>query len=75
MNGKGGVVQKVRETGHERVPEMAEVHAIRHFLGENVSGIDFLGIMLHLKSLVLHPFANRVFAKLNVSSCLRGHVI
>jgi hypothetical protein len=70
MNGEDGVVQKVREMGHERVPETAEVHAIVHFLGENVSRIDFSGNMLDLKSLVLHPFVNGVFAKLNMLGSL-----
>jgi hypothetical protein len=75
MSGKDGFVQKVRETGHERVPEMVQVCAKMHFLGENVSRINFPRNMLNLKSLVLHPFVNRVFAKLNVSGSLQGHVV
>jgi hypothetical protein len=54
---------------------MVQVRTIVHFLGENVSGIDFPGNMLNLNSLVLHPFMNRVFAKLNVSGSLQGHVV
>ncbi len=58
MNGKNQVVQKIRETGHERVPELPEVCAIAHFLSEDVGRIELLGHMLDIESLVLEPLAN-----------------
>ena len=70
MNNKDGVVQKIRKTGHEGVPEMSEVHTIAHFFGEYLSGIDLPGNMLNVKSVVLDPLLNRVFVKLDVPCSL-----
>jgi hypothetical protein len=41
--------------------------AVTHFLGENICRIDFTGIMLDCNGFVLDPFANRIFAKLDMS--------
>ncbi len=66
VKNEDGVVQKIRKTGHEGVPETSEVRAVAHFLGEYVSGIDLPGNMLNVKSVVLDPLLNQVFAKLDV---------
>ncbi len=75
MNNKDGVMQKIRKTGHEGVPEMLEVRTVAHFLGEYVSRIDLPGNMLNVKSVVLDPLPNQFFAKLDVPRSLRGHVV
>ncbi len=58
MNGKNRVIQKFRETGHERVPELPEVCAIVHFLSEDVGRIELPGHMLDIESVVLDPLVN-----------------
>jgi hypothetical protein len=58
MNSKNQVVQKFRETGHERVPESPEVCTIAHFLSEDVSRPELPGHMLDVESVVLDPLAN-----------------
>ncbi len=70
MNNEDGVVQKIRKTGHEGVPETSEVHTAMHFFGEYVSRIDLPRNMLDVKSVVLDPLPNQVFAKLDVSRSL-----
>ncbi len=47
--------------------------AITHFLGENICRIDFTGNVLDCNGFVLDPFANRIFAKLDMSCRLRHH--
>ncbi len=49
--------------------------AVTHFLGKNIRRIDFTGNMLDCNGLVLDPFANRIFAKLEMSCRLRCHVV
>ena len=39
------------------------------------SRIDLPGDVLNLEGLILHPFANGVFAKLDVPSGLQGHIV
>ncbi len=58
MNGKNQVVQKFRETGHERVLELPEVCAIAHFLSEEVGRNELPGHMLDVESVVLDPLTN-----------------
>ena len=52
-----------------------EMGAVMHFLGENIHRIDFTGIVLDCDGFVLDPFANRIFAKLDMSRRLRCHVV
>ncbi len=49
--------------------------AVTHFLGENIHRFDFTGNVLDCKGFVLNPFANRIFAKLDMSCRLRCHVV
>jgi hypothetical protein len=49
--------------------------AVTHFLDENICRIDFTGNMLDCNGFVLDPFANRIFAKLDMSCHLRCHVL
>jgi hypothetical protein len=49
--------------------------AITHLFGENIRRINFAGNMLDFDGLVLDPFANRIFTKLNVTRCLGCHVV
>ncbi len=58
MNVKNRVVQKFRDTGHERVPESPEVCAIAHFFSEDVGRIELPGHMLDVESVVLDPLVN-----------------
>jgi hypothetical protein len=58
MNSKYQVVQKFRETGHERVRESLEVCAIAQFLSEDVGRIELSGHMLDVESVVLDTLAN-----------------
>jgi hypothetical protein len=58
MNGKNQVIQKFREMGHERVPELPEVCPIVHFLSDNVGRIELPGHMLDVESVVLDPLTN-----------------
>ena len=51
MNDEDGVMNKIRKTGHEGVPETSEVHTAMHFFGEYVSRIDLPGNVLDVKSL------------------------
>ncbi len=57
-NGKNQVIHKIREAGHERVPESPEMCTIVHFLSKDVSGIELPGHMLDVGSVVLDPLAN-----------------
>jgi hypothetical protein len=75
VNDEDGVVHKIRKTGHEWIPEMLEVSTVAHFFGEYVSRIDLPGNVLDMKSVVLDPLPNRVFAKLDVPRSLWGHVV
>ncbi len=52
-----------------------EMGAITHLFGENIHRISFAGDMLDCDGLVLDPFANRIFAKLNVMRRLGCHVV
>ncbi len=58
MNNKNQVIQKFRETGHERVPESPEVCPIVHFLSDNVGRIELPGYMLDVESVVLDSLTN-----------------
>ena len=49
--------------------------AVTYFLGENTRRIDFTGNVHDCIGFVLGPFANRIFAKLNMSHRLRCHVV
>ncbi len=70
MNDEDGVMNKIRKTGHEGVPETSEVRTIVHFSGEYVSRIGLPGNLLDVKSVVLDPLPNQVFAKLYVPRSL-----
>ncbi len=52
-----------------------EMGAIRHLFGENIRRIYFAGNMLDCNGLVLDPFANRIFTKLDVMRRLGCHVV
>jgi hypothetical protein len=52
-----------------------EVHTITYLFCEDVSGINLPRDMMNLKCLILDPFANGVFAKLDVLGSLRGHIV
>jgi hypothetical protein len=47
MNGKDGLRQEIRKTGHKQVSDASEVRAITHFLSEDVCWIDFARNMLN----------------------------
>ena len=50
--------------------------AVMHLFGEDVGRVDFTGNVPDYNFLVLDPFANRIFAKLNdMTCCLRSHVV
>ncbi len=70
VNNEDEVVQKIRKMGHEGVPETLEVRTATHFFDKYVSRIDLPGNMLEVKSVVLDPLPNQVFAKLDVSRSL-----
>ncbi len=67
--------EKVQKPRHEGVLEPMEMGAITHLLGENIRRINFTGDMLDCDGLVLDPFPNRFFAKLNVTCRLGCHVV
>ena len=52
------------EAAHEGVPQAAVVHAILHFLGEDVTGVDFSGNVEDVDCTVLNPFTGAVLAEL-----------
>ncbi len=49
--------------------------AVTHLFGEVVGRVDFTGNVPDCNCLVLDPFANRIFAKLNMTCHLRSHVV
>ncbi len=49
--------------------------AVMHLFGEDIGRIDFTGNVPDCNCLVLDPFANRSFAKLNMTCRLRCHVV
>ena len=53
---------EVAEASHEGVPQTAEVGAILHFLGENVTWVDFAGDVKDSDCTVLYPFPGTVLA-------------
>jgi hypothetical protein len=54
----------------------ADKNGCRHaFLGENIHRIDFTSNVLDCNGFVLYLFANRIFVRLDVSCCLRCHVV
>ena len=60
---------------HERITKTTEVGPIVHFFGEDVGWIYFPSDVKHIKGLVVHPFTNGIFSKLDVSSSLGSHVV
>jgi hypothetical protein len=75
MNGKNRVAEEGREMGHERVSKPTKMRAIAHFFGEDVCGIDLPSDVLDVERLILHPFANGIVAKLDMTCSFRSHVI
>jgi hypothetical protein len=75
VNGKDGVAQKFRLTGHEGVSKMAEMCTITHLFCKDVSRIDVPGDVGNSKHLILNPFSNQVFTKLNVPCSLQSHIV
>ncbi len=55
-----------------KAPKMSSV---LHFIGEDVGRVDLAGNVLHRKSFIRNPFANRIFPKLNVAGALHGHIV
>ena len=51
------------------------MRTVAHFFGEDVGGIDLPSDVLDVERLILHPFANGIVAKLNMTCSLRSHVI
>jgi hypothetical protein len=49
--------------------------AIVHFFSEDVGGVCLPGDVLDRNPLILNPFANGVFAELNVMRRFCGHVV
>ncbi len=49
--------------------------AVTHLFGEDVGRVDFTGNVPDCNCLVLDPFANRIFAKLNMTCRLRSYVV
>jgi hypothetical protein len=49
--------------------------SILHLFSEDVGRVDLAVNMLHRKSFILNPFANRIFLKLNVAGVLCGHIV
>ena len=60
-------VEKIGEPRHDGVPKTTKMGPIAHFFCEDVRRIDFNGNMLDRYCLVLNPFANQNFAKLNMT--------
>ena len=58
-----GDAVEVAETAHEGVLQTEEVCAILHFLGEDVTWVDFSGDVKDGDCTVLHPFTGAVFAE------------
>ena len=75
MEDQQGLLQKVGETTHERIPQPAKVCSIPHFFGEDISRINTSTDMEDIQSLILYPFTNRVYAELHVSDLFRIHVM
>ncbi len=49
--------------------------AVTNLFGEDIGGVDFTGNVPDCNCLVLDPFATRIFVKLNMTYCLRSHVV
>ena len=49
--------------------------AVAHFFGEDVGGIYLPSDVLDVERLVLHPFANGIITKLDMTRSFRSHVI
>ena len=58
-----GDAVEVAEAAHEGVAQAAEVGAILHFLGENVTGVDLAGNVKDGDGTVLYPFTGAVLAE------------
>ena len=58
-----GDVVEVAEAAHEGVLQTAEVRAILHFLGEDVTWVDFSGDVKDGDCTVLHPFPGAFLAE------------
>jgi hypothetical protein len=54
---------------------MAEVHPITHLFCEDVSRIDLPRDVMNIEHLILDPFTNGVFVKLDVPGSLQSHVV
>ncbi len=67
-------VEKIGEPRHEGVPKTTKMGPIEHFFCEDVYWIDFTSNMLGRYCLVLNPFANQIFAKLNMTGRGQSHV-
>ncbi len=67
--------EKIGEPRHEGVPKTIKMGPIAHFFCEDVRWIDFTSNMLNRYCLVLNPFVNQIFAKLNMSGCFQSHVV
>ncbi len=68
-------VEIIGEPRHEGVPKTTKMGPIVLFFCEDVHWIDFTGNMLDRYCLALNPFANQIFAKLNMMSCFQSHVV
>ncbi len=58
MNFHNGTREEIRERTHEGVLQLAEMHAILHFFGEDISRICLASNMNNLDRLVLNPLAD-----------------
>ena len=68
-------VVEIEKPQHEGVTKATKVHAIPHFLGEDICRIYFTSTMLDGDCFILYPFAEWVLAQMNVLCCFGGHVV
>jgi hypothetical protein len=68
-------VEKIEKPRHEGVPKTTKMGPIAHLFCEDVHWIDFTGNVLDCYCLVLNPFANQIFAKLNTMGHFQSHVV
>ncbi len=59
-----------RERAHERAKKTADVNAIFHFLGEDVTGVALAGNMESLGNFVLNPFTDFGFMDFDMATPL-----
>ncbi len=75
MNGENRCGEEIGETAHERIMQPTKMRAIPHLFSKDICQICLTGNMEDLQCLVLNPFANQIFTRLNMTSHFRCHII